>query len=202
MSIRNDSPELSSRESDPTNITDRVLDAARSCMLRAEGGKIALAEVARVAGVSRPTVYRRWPDVQSLTGELLNREMAEVLGAVPERGSTLEEQVDRFVDVAQGLQENALFAVLWREPATALAQYVSVRLGTSQQMLLAMIEWAIGEGQERGDIRPGRPDQLAAMVLLISQSAIQSHALVAPILGDRWTTELRYALMSYLRIQS
>ena len=36
------------------------------------------------------------------------------------------------------------------------------------------------------------------MVLLITQAAVQSQAVVEPILGEDWSTELHRALASYL----
>lgn len=204
MSISNENfAVLSSRDAvsgiGEPSISDRVLDAARRCLIRAEGGKVTLAEVARVAGVSRPTVYRRWPDVASVTGELVTREMATLVAAVPVGGQRLEDEIDRLVSVAEAIRGNELFGLLWRDPSGTLAPYVFVRLGESQRAVLALLKSAIIEGQVRGDVRSGVPDQLAAMVLLICQSAIQSHAIVEPILGEAWSVELRHALTSYLR---
>ncbi|MGK9269710.1 TetR/AcrR family transcriptional regulator [Williamsia muralis] len=181
------------------SVADRVLDAARTCLVRAEGGKITLAEVARLAGVSRPTVYRRWPDVQSVTADLVTREMSRVIAGEPPQGTSLGDKVERIVAVADAIRHNDLFAALWSEPSAALAPYVFVRFGRSQQAVLALLNRTIADGQRRGDIRDGDPDQLATMVLLICQSTIQSHAIVEPILGERWSPELRHALMSYLR---
>ncbi len=48
--------------SDAPSVDDQILDAARSCVLDFGLRRTTLAEVARRAGVSRPTVYRRWPD--------------------------------------------------------------------------------------------------------------------------------------------
>ena len=183
---------------DPS-VADRVLDAARVCLVRAAGGKITLAEVARVAGVSRPTVYRRWPDVQSVTGDLVTREMSRVISSEPLHGTSLSDKVDRIVAVANAIRHNDLFTALWNEPSAALAPYVFVRFGRSQQAVLTLLNRTIADGQRRGDIRDGDPDQLATMVLLICQSTIQSHTIVEPILGERWSPELRHALMSYLR---
>jgi AcrR family transcriptional regulator len=180
-------------------VADRVLDAARTCLVRAGGGKITLAEVARIAGVSRPTVYRRWPDVQSVTGDLVTREMTRVITSVPVTGTSLADKADRMVAIADTIRQNDLFAVLWREPSTTLAPYVFVRFGRSQQAVLALLKRMIVDGQRRGDIRAGEPEHLATMVLLICQSAIQSHVIVDSILGERWSPELRHALMSYLR---
>jgi AcrR family transcriptional regulator len=184
------------------NITDRVLDATRAALIRAEGRKITLAEVAREAGVSRPTVYRRWPDVRTLTADLVTRELIGTIADIPARGPSLDDKVDRLVAVAEALRRNRLLDILWRDPSSALAPYVFVRLGRSQQAALTILRRAVTDGQHRGDVREGPPDQLAAMVLLICQSAIQSHAIVEPILADQWSVELRHAVHSYLRVQS
>ena len=53
------------------SVDDAVLDAARDCVLGYGVRRTTLTDVARRAGVSRMTVYRRWPDVQSLIGSTL-----------------------------------------------------------------------------------------------------------------------------------
>lgn len=184
------------------NITDRVLDATRTVLIRAAGRKITLAEVAREAGVSRPTVYRRWPDVRTLIADLVTRELIGTIADIPARGPTLDDKVDRLVAIADAIRGNNLLEILWREPSSALAPYVFVRLGRSQQAALTILRRAIADGQHRGDVRPGAPDQMAAMVLMICQAAVQSHAILEPILADQWTVELRHAVHSYLRVRS
>jgi hypothetical protein len=48
-------------------------------------------------------------------------------------------------------------------------------------------------------VRPGDPRQLAAMVLLITQSTIQSAQIVRPILdADALAAELTHSLNGYL----
>ena len=55
----------------PTDVA--ILDATRACVVDFGVRRTTLTEVARRAGVSRPTVYRRWPDTGSLIAELLVR---------------------------------------------------------------------------------------------------------------------------------
>jgi AcrR family transcriptional regulator len=50
----------------PVEIADRILAAAASCVIDFGVERVTLAEIARRAGVSRPTVYRRWPDTRSV----------------------------------------------------------------------------------------------------------------------------------------
>src|SRR6476661_4477769 len=57
---------------------DGMLDAARDCVLAVGVRRTTLTDVARRAGVSRMTLYRRWPDVRSLVGDLMTREWIAV----------------------------------------------------------------------------------------------------------------------------
>ena len=64
--------------------------------------RVTLAEIARRAGVSRPTVYRRWPDTRSVLAALLTSHITAALDEVPARGSGRAALVDRVVAVADG----------------------------------------------------------------------------------------------------
>ncbi|MGV9709844.1 TetR/AcrR family transcriptional regulator [Gordonia sp. NPDC003424] len=185
------------------DIGEQVLDAARRCLVRNDGRKVTVAEVAREAGVSRPTVYRRWPDMSEIIRALLTREVLGIITAVtdtiPLRTDDLDASIDQVVRVAAALRDDELVAALWREQRELMAPYVFDRLGTSQLGVLKMLGEIVVRGQERGQIRDGDPEKMAAMVLLMTQSAIQSAALVESILGDDWSIELHQALTAYLR---
>src|SRR5689334_25069792 len=71
------SQRLAQTEFEPTPIADPLLDAARACVLAVGVRRTTLTDVARRAGVSRMTLYRRWPDVRSLVGDLMTREWIE-----------------------------------------------------------------------------------------------------------------------------
>ncbi|MFT4200769.1 TetR/AcrR family transcriptional regulator [Gordonia sp. (in: high G+C Gram-positive bacteria)] len=207
MSIRNaDSPESVAEQAAATGdeLRTRVLDAAREEILRQQGRKVSLADVARAAEVSRPTVYRRWPDLDAVVRDLCHREITRIVAAVqattPLRTrSGFAPAIDQIVRVAAAIRDDELFAELWRGRPDFLQPYVFDRLGSSQRSLLRLLAEGIEAGQGDGWVREGDPDKLAAMVLLITQSAIQSQALVEPILGEDWSTELHHALASYLQ---
>src|SRR3569623_2868140 len=55
------------------------LDAARACILDVGWRRTTLTEVARRAGVSRMTIYRAWPDMPAVRGDLMTREWGEVV---------------------------------------------------------------------------------------------------------------------------
>jgi hypothetical protein len=116
---------------------------------------------------------------------------------VPVRGSGREALVERVVAVAERLRDDDLvMAVLGSELALV---YIAQRLGSSQQMLIDALAKDLSAAQRAGSVRAGDPRQLAAMVLLITQSTIQSAQIVRPILGaDALAAELAYALNGYL----
>jgi AcrR family transcriptional regulator len=181
----------------PVEIADRILAAAASCVIDYGVERVTLAEIARRAGVSRPTVYRRWPDTRSVLAALLTRHITVALGEVPARGSDREALVDRVVAVAERLRcDELVMAVLRSEIALV---YIAQRLGSSQQMLIEALADNLRAAQRDGSVRPGDPRRLAAMVLLITQSTIQSAQIVRPILdADALAAELAYSLNGYL----
>jgi len=162
--------------------------------------RVTLAEIARRARVSRPTVYRRWPDTRSILAALLTSRIVGVLDDVPSRGVGREALVERIVAVAERLRrDDVVMSVLRNAPDLAMV-YIAERLGTSQQILLDALAAEIKLAQEEGSVRSGDPRQLAAMCLLITQSTIQSGQIVAPILdADALAVELAHSLNGYLR---
>jgi AcrR family transcriptional regulator len=186
---------------DPSRtIGDRILDAAAYCVLAYGVERVTLAEIARRARVSRPTVYRRWPDIRSVLAALLTSRIVGVLDDVPSRGVGREALVERIVAVAERLRhDEVVMSVLRNAPDLAMV-YIAERLGTSQQILLDAVAAEIKLAQEEGSVRAGDPRQLAAMCLLITQSTIQSGQIVAPILdAEGLAVELAHSLNGYLK---
>lgn len=178
-------------------VEDRILSAAASCVLDFGVERVPLAEIARRAGVSRPTVYRRWPDTRSILADLLTRHITAAARDVPARGEGREALVDRVVRLAQRLRDDELVMAVLRSELAMV--YITQRLGTSQWLLIDALADNLRTAQRNGSVRPGDPRQLAAMVLLITQSTIQSADIVRPILdADALATELAYSLNGYL----
>src|SRR3954447_22255609 len=89
---------------------DGSLDAAREAILAVGWSRTTLTDIARRAGVSRMTLYRRWPDTQTLLADLMTREWGRVAGAAIEQGGTdtLDRIVHGIVATVQELRGNAL----------------------------------------------------------------------------------------------
>jgi AcrR family transcriptional regulator len=162
--------------------------------------RVTLAEIARRARVSRPTIYRRWPDTQSILAALLTSRIVRVLDEMPAGDVGRDALVARIVGVSQRLRaDEVVMSVLLKAPELAMV-YIAERLGTSQQILIDAVAAAVKLAQEEGSVREGDPRQLAAMCLLITQSTIQSAQIVAPILdADALAAELAHSLNGYLK---
>ncbi|APA75556.1 TetR/AcrR family transcriptional regulator [Mycobacterium avium subsp. hominissuis] len=191
LSIRNDKPDA------VLDTGERILAAAASCVVDFGVDRVTLAEIARRAGVSRPTVYRRWPDTRSIVAALLTRHVTDVMRAAPLLGDDRESLVRQIVTVADLLRQDRLvMSVLHSELAPI---YITERLGTSQHMLIDALAARLRVAQRNGSVRPGDPVQMATMVLLIAQSTIQSAQIVEQLLdAEALATELAYSLNGYL----
>ncbi len=182
------------------DIGNRILDAAASCVLAYGVDRVTLAEIARRAGVSRPTIYRRWPDTPALLAALLTARIVGVLRDVPTNGVGREALVERIVGVAELLRhDEVVMSVFHSAPELAMV-YIAERLGTSQQILIDAVATQLRVAQRDGSVRAGDPRRLATMCLLITQSTIQSAQIVEPILdADALAVELAHSLNGYLK---
>jgi AcrR family transcriptional regulator len=190
---------VSIRNSAPT-VEARILDAAAECVLAFGVDRVTLAEIARRARVSRPTIYRRWPDIRFLIAEVLTNRIAGVLENVPDTRMDRRAIVARIVVVAERLRTDELVSSVIHTAPNFAMTYITERLGTSQQILIDALSQAIKLAQDEGSVRAGDPRQLATMCLLITQSTIQSAQMVAPILDDEaLAVELAHSLNGYLK---
>jgi AcrR family transcriptional regulator len=191
---------LSISNDESATIGDRILASAADCVMAYGVDRVTLAEIARRARVSRPTVYRRWPDTRSVLAALLTSRIVGALDEVPSRTVGREAVVERIVAVAERLRCDEVVMSVLRSAPDLVMIYIAERLGTSQQILLDTVAAQIKLAQEEGSVRVGDPRQLAAMCLLITQSTIQSGQIVAPILdADALAVELAHSLNGYLR---
>lgn len=158
-----------------------ILAAARECVLAYGAQRTTLTEVARRAGVSRPTVYSHWPDVRALLADLITSEMAAIAAetAVDVGDNVRDRLVRQAVRSAAAVIANPLMNKILDSDPELLLPYLFYRLGASQLALLGAVEFDIVAGQADGSIRDGKPATLARMLLLSAQSTVLSHRVVA-----------------------
>ncbi|MFE1290647.1 TetR/AcrR family transcriptional regulator [Streptomyces sp. NPDC058751] len=153
---------------------DPVLDAVRDCVLAVGVRRTTLTDVARRAGVSRMTLYRRWPDVRSLVGDLMTREWIDVATrAMPEPDPdepTRTRIVDGLVAGAEGFRAHPLFRKIVDVDPELLLPYVLDRRGASQEALLELLADALEQGHADGSVRIAPTRRQARAVLLVVQS--------------------------------
>lgn len=182
------------------SVEDQVLDAARACILEYGVRRTTLAEIARRAQVSRPTVYRRWADTRAVVSTLLTREIGSVMPAFDAAASVRKQVSSAAADVANKIRVHPLFLKILDSDPDILATYILHRLGTSQSSVIDSLVPVLSIGQVDSSVRDGDPRHLATVVLLMVQSAVQSAAMVSHrIDGDDLAMEIAYAVDAYLR---
>jgi AcrR family transcriptional regulator len=184
---------------------DVVLDAARDCVLAVGVRRTTLTEVARRAGVSRMTIYRRWPDVRTLVADLMTREWAAVIdGVIPApNGVPVRTQiVGGLVTGTRALRAHPLFHKIIDVDPDVLLPYLLERRGTTQDALLSAVEKSIRAGHKDGSVRSAHPVRQSRALLLIVQSfAMSGHTMVddeTALSATAFDDELRHALERYL----
>lgn len=186
---------------DPGSPESAYLDAARDCIIQVGWKRTTLTDIARKAGVSRMTIYRRWADMRALLGDLLVREwsdLAMVSGLAGDTGTTSRERLARGIAgmVAQ-LRENELFLRIIEVDPELLLPYLFERLGRNQRWVLGLTEEFIRGGQADGSVRSGDPGVLAHTLLLAAYGFVLSAHTVDIGPGDL-DTELAALVDRYL----
>ncbi|MFC5054802.1 TetR/AcrR family transcriptional regulator [Saccharothrix xinjiangensis] len=175
---------------------DALLDAARDCVVEVGVRRTTLTDVAKRAGVSRMTLYRRFPDVKTLVRTLMTREFTTLLQRVEVTGDNARERL-----VAQAVAGIRLLAAdpLMRRvldlDAELMLPYLVQRLGSTQRLVEAFLVARVEEGHADGSIRPGPVAAQARLVLLTTQSLVLS---VRPATTDLDFEELLAELAAHL----
>jgi AcrR family transcriptional regulator len=162
---------------------EALLDAARECIIRVGLRRTKLTDVAHRAGVSRMTLYRRWPDMESLVSDLMTREWGAVSATAlaAARGESARERlVDALVTCVAGVRGSPMLRRIAELDPEILLPYVVDRRGTSIDRLLDLVVDGIVAGQRDGSVRAGDPALLARAVLL----AIQGFTLSTQTMTD------------------
>ena len=164
--------------------SDRLLAAARACIIDIGWKRTTLTDVANRADVSRMTVYRTFSDMPTLFAELMTREWAGVVAGVIEdqpAGSTWPERIAGGVaGTVLALRDNELFRRAVDLDPEWLLPYLLERRGRSQDSVLEALTERIAEGQHAGEVRSGSPALLARGVVL----AAHGFALSLPTMAD------------------
>jgi AcrR family transcriptional regulator len=183
---------------------DPVLRAAHEAVLEIGLGRLTLAEVARRAGVSRMTVYRRYDDLDRLISALLVVEFSAVIAEAAERAGREASGRGRLVrevlHVTRRTAEHPLMRRILELDPEMLMPLVVDRLGSSHRLALARLRELLVAGQSDGSIAPGDVEAMAVQVMSMAAIHVFSARAYDSIdpRGRRWL-ELERALDGYLR---
>jgi AcrR family transcriptional regulator len=149
---------------------DPILDAARATVLDFGMRRMTVSEVARRAGVSRMTVYRRYPDGESLLRAVMAREFVATIDLGEAAADGAEDPLDAFVtQVTAGvalLLEHPVLLRLLEVDIELLLPYFTADLGRFQQVAIARMTELIAHGQQTGAMRAGDPATMATTIEL------------------------------------
>ncbi|MEV0583423.1 helix-turn-helix domain-containing protein [Nonomuraea sp. NPDC050310] len=159
-----------------------MLDAARECVLAYGVRRTTLTDVARRAGVSRMTLYRGWPDVRSLVGDLMTREWTAVLD-----GLDLSDPVRAIVAGVRAMRAHPLWRKIVEADPELLLPYLLDRRGGTHEAILAALEPAAGS-----------PAQARALLLVAQSFLISAPTMLGPVTLDELDAELTLLLERYL----
>jgi AcrR family transcriptional regulator len=166
---------------------DDLLDAVRACVMAVGVRRTTLTDVARRAGVSRMTVYRRFPDVAALLQALMTREfgalVVEIAGGPGDRPTARERFVASVVAGADRLASDPLFRRILDVDPELMLPYLVQRYGAFQHVALDALAAQIERARD-GSFRDGDPRLLAATVELLLRGWVFS-ALAEPPPGGR-----------------
>jgi len=180
---------------------DLALDAARASILAVGWSRTTLTEVARRAGVSRMTIYRKWPDMGALLADLMTREWTDLVRLDTTGATALDRLVRGGVATVQAVRANPLFARIVELDPELLLPYLLDRPGRSQRLVIDAVAGQIRAGQESGEIRAGDPELLARSIVLACHGfTLSVRTMTAGGLDEgRLDAELAALLEGYLR---
>lgn len=145
------------RGSDHGDPSDRILDAARRLVLRTGARRLSLSDVATLAGVSRPTIYRHFVSKEDLIDALGKREHRRFNAAMDSAmvGVTGIGRLEAAVDVvATFVEDQPPGRLLDLEPSFAHDQMEQALPMVTERLVLVLRQCARESGVSAG-VEPG-----------------------------------------------
>jgi AcrR family transcriptional regulator len=191
------------RVSQRTVEDEALLDATQACVLAVGVRRTTMTDVARRAGVSRMTLYRRYADVTSLMQALMTREFTRIIDEVEEEVAALPTARERLVTAAvtgvDRLTRHPLFLRIVDVDPELLLPYLTTRRGGFQRAAVEAFEARLAEGVAEGSVAVGDP-AAAARTIELALRGFAFQALAPDHEGERAQelVELRLLLDRYL----
>lgn len=162
---------------------EAILTAARDSVLEVGVRRTTATEIARRAGVSRMTLYRRFGDIEHLLVTLLTREVEALLADLAERTTGLGNARQRLVETAVlGVERFATDPLLLRiidlDPELLLP-YLLDRTGSSHHATRHVLSTLLTDGHSDGSIRALDDDAASWVLVIVLQAFVFGARLLA-----------------------
>jgi len=178
-----------------TATEDRILDAAYAQVMAVGFRRTTLTDVAERAGLSRMTVYRRFPDVTSVLQELMTREFSWIVERAAEEAADAPDERPRLVGSAvrgaELISEHELYLRLLDVDPELLLPYFTQRAGRFQVAVAEAYVPRLEAAMQSGAVRRDDPRRLTRSMLL----AVRGFVLSA---REEWTRKERRAALADL----
>jgi AcrR family transcriptional regulator len=161
---------------------DPILDAARAQVMAVGVRRTTLTDIAARAGVSRMTVYRRYPDVHTVLQALMTREFVALIEqaareADEQAGDGRERVVRTAVHGAELLAAHPLFLRLLDVDPELLLPYITERVGRFQALVIDDLAGRLAVAMDEGSVRRADPQRMAsAMELAMRGYVLSAHS--------------------------
>lgn len=157
----------------PPSTENRILDAAYQQVMAVGVRRTTLTDVADRAGLSRMTVYRRFPDVGSVLQALMWREFGALLeradDAAAEHSDALDQIVAYTVSCVALLTSDRLYCRLLDVDPELMLPYLIERPGRFQAAVSAELERRLVAAIDAGAVRRDDPARLARSINLAAR---------------------------------
>ena len=188
------------RVDDPDETRTRVLDAAHEQFTRMGVQRSTMEDVARLAGVSRITVYRRFATKDALVEQVVRRELRRYFDRFLidiQRAETAAERVVLgFVSSLRAIQRNPLIGgLIVAEPDLLVPSMVSDG-GTTLATVRQFVAGQLRREQRAGNVSADLDTELVAeMMVRISASFLAIPSLVIDLDDDEQLADVAYRFL-------
>jgi AcrR family transcriptional regulator len=167
--------------------TERVLDAALEQFTREGIRRSSVEAVARRAGVSRITVYRRFPRKEALVGAVVLREVNRLIAEADERTAPIADAeartVEGFVFLVGRIRNHPLTRRLLAVEPESLLRSLTLDAGPVIALGTEYIAGQIRRGQREGAFADYDPEPVAEILARFAHSLLLTPEAVVD-LGD------------------
>ena len=173
---------MTSQRHNAEALPEGILDATRAAVLAVGVRRTTLTDVARRAGVSRMTVYRLVPDVNTLILAVMTRDLGAVFAdaerTARRRRTARARLVAIVVEICRRLPDEPLLRRVLDLDPELLLPYLTGRLGSTQRLAISQVAPLVVDGQADGSIRRGDVETIARMLVLLATPYVVSAAVM------------------------